>query len=156
MRVFAVNLLLAAGWGAMTSSASLANLAFGFAVGYLTLRLSPGAGESAYFRTAPRAVRFAAFLAWDVVRSAVRVGLEVVRPRLRLRPGILAVPLTARTDGEIATLANLITLTPGTLALGISPDRRTLYVHAVVVGDPDAVRRAIRHDLERRVLELLR
>lgn len=155
MRTFTLNLLLSALWAAMTS-ATFPNLAFGFAVGYLVLRLSPGLGGSSYFRAAPRAIRFGAFLVQDVVRSAVRIAVEVVKPRLRLRPAIIAVPLDARTDAEITLLANLITLTPGTLALGLSPDRGTLYVHFMFVDDPDAARGEIKSELEHRVLELLR
>jgi multicomponent Na+:H+ antiporter subunit E len=73
-------------------------------------------------------------------------------------PGVVAIPLDARTDAEIALLANLITLTPGSVTLDISEDRRVLYVHAMYIdgGDVDAYRRSVKEGLERRVLELLR
>lgn len=73
-------------------------------------------------------------------------------------PGVVAIPLDARTDAEIALLANLITLTPGSVALDLSEDRRVLYVHAMYIdgGDVEAYRRSIKEGLERRVLELLR
>ncbi len=67
----------------------------------------------------------------------------------------MAVPLDARTDGQIAVLSNLISLTPGTLSLDVSPDRRTLYVHAMSVSSPDVLRREIKEGFERRVLEAL-
>ena len=53
-------------------------------------------------------------------------------------------------------LANSITLTPGTLGLDVSEDRKTLYVHSMWVDDPDEVRREIKQGFERRVLELMR
>ena len=53
-------------------------------------------------------------------------------------------------------LANLITMTPGTLSLDISPDRKTLYVHAMYIRDPEALRRDIQENFEPRVLALLR
>ncbi len=73
-------------------------------------------------------------------------------------PGVVAIPLDARTDAEITLLANLITLTPGSVSLDLSEDRRVLYVHAmyIVGGDVDAYRRSVKEGLERRVLELLR
>ena len=73
-------------------------------------------------------------------------------------PGVVAIPLDARTDVEIALLANLITLTPGSVTLDLSEDRRVLYVHAMYIdgGDVEAYRRSIKEGLERRVLELLR
>lgn len=73
-------------------------------------------------------------------------------------PGVVAIPLDARTDAEITLLANLITLTPGSVSLDLSDDKRFLYVHAMYIdgGDVEAYRRSIKEGLERRVLELLR
>ncbi len=73
-------------------------------------------------------------------------------------PGVIAIPLDARTDAEITLLANLITLTPGSVSLDLSEDRRVLYVHAMYIdgGDVEAYRRSVKDGLERRVLELLR
>ena len=73
-------------------------------------------------------------------------------------PGVVAIPLDARTDAEITLLANLITLTPGSVSLDLSEDRRVLYVHAMYIdgGDVEAYVRSVKEGLERRVLELLR
>ena len=68
----------------------------------------------------------------------------------------MAVPLALDRDAEIALLANLITLTPGTLSLDVSPDRRTLYVHAMATTSPDDLRREIQQGFERRILEVFR
>jgi multicomponent Na+:H+ antiporter subunit E len=79
-------------------------------------------------------------------------------PESYVCPGVVAIPLDATTDVEIALLANLITLTPGSVTLDLSEDRRVLYVHAMYIdgGDVEAYRRSIKEGLERRVLELLR
>jgi multicomponent Na+:H+ antiporter subunit E len=53
-------------------------------------------------------------------------------------------------------LANMITLTPGTLSLEVSTDRQVLYVHNVHVTDPDAFRQEIKEGFERQVLEVTR
>ena len=73
-------------------------------------------------------------------------------------PGVVAIPLDARTDLEITLLANLTTLTPGSVSLDLSEDRRVLYIHAMYIdgGDVEAYRRSVKEGLERRVLELLR
>ena len=62
----------------------------------------------------------------------------------------------AHTDAEITALANLITLTPGTLSVDVSPDRSALYVHVMDLGDRRRFTRAIKQGLERRVLEVMR
>ncbi|MEL7089262.1 MAG: Na+/H+ antiporter subunit E, partial [Planctomycetota bacterium] len=81
---------------------------------------------------------------------------DVITPAANRSPAVIGIPLDATTDAEITLLANLITLTPGTLSLDLSEDRRTLYVHAMFADDPEAFCREIKEGFERRVLELLR
>ena len=96
------------------------------------------------------------WFAWELLLSNIRLAADVLRPRMRMRPGIVAVPLDARTDLEVVLLSNLVTLTPGTLTLDVSPDRRTLYVHAMFVTSPEDIVKEIKQGLERRVLEATR
>jgi multicomponent Na+:H+ antiporter subunit E len=69
---------------------------------------------------------------------------------------VVAIPLEASTDVEITLLANLVTLTPGSLSIDVSPDRGCLFVHAMFVENPDQLRSDIKQGFERRVVELLR
>ena len=141
----------------MTGSFSLANLLLGLALGGLALFLvrdSLGAGGT-FLRTRRAAALLALFVE-ELVRSAWRVAVLVLSPRLVVRPGILAYPLTVDRDIEITLLANLITLTPGTLSVDVSDDRRTLFVHALDCADPERTVAEIRAAFERRILEALR
>jgi multicomponent Na+:H+ antiporter subunit E len=72
-----------------------------------------------------------------------------------MKPGILAVPLDAREDSEILLLAMLINLTPGSVALDVSPDRTVMYVHVMYIDTPDRARQEIKTGFERRVLDVL-
>lgn len=94
----------------------------------------------------------------ELVVSAVKVALLVLHPDMnrRLQPGIVAYPLTVLSDGEITVLANLITLTPGTLSLDVSDDRRTLYIHALNVTDRERLIGDIAGGFETRVLRVFR
>jgi multicomponent Na+:H+ antiporter subunit E len=98
------------------------------------------------------------FTVWELILANLRVAHDVMTPSYYMRPGIIAIPLDARTDVEITLLANLITLTPGTLSLDVSADRSVLYIHVMYIDDDDldAVRRKIKDGFERRVLEVLR
>jgi len=155
--MFAGNLLLALGWVAMSGNFDIVNLLVGFAFGYLVLFLLQRViGRSRYFTRTFGLVRFVGFYAVEVVRANVRVAHDVVTPGYRVKPGIVAVPLDARTAVEITLLSNLITMTPGSLAVDVADDRSVIYVHAMYLDDPDELRRQIKEDLERRVLELLR
>lgn len=157
MNVFLVNMLLALVWFIAMGKASVANLFTGFVVSYALLWwVKPIFAPTRYFEKLPQAARFILFFLWELVKSNLRVAWDVVTPRARRRPGIIAVPLSATTDAEITLLANVITLTPGTLSLDVSTDRRVLYVHTMFVDDPEKVVAGIKDGFERRVLELLR
>ncbi len=149
--------LLALAWMALTGDWSLAAFVFACALGWLLLRLVRPLGGEGFRRVRlARLPGFLAFVLKEVVVANLRVAAAVIVPARRLRPAIVAVPLTLDRDAEIALLANLITLTPGTLSLDVSPDRRTLYVHAMATTGPDDLRREIRDGFERRILEVFR
>jgi multicomponent Na+:H+ antiporter subunit E len=151
------NLLLALTWGAMTGDFSLSNLFVGFVLGFVALYASQRVfGPSRYASRLGRIIRFVGFYLSELIMANVRVAIDVVTPRHRAKPGVVAVPLDAESDAEITILANLITMTPGSLTLDVSDDRRVLYVHAMFVEDPDAFRRRLKNSFERRVLEMLR
>jgi multicomponent Na+:H+ antiporter subunit E len=155
--MFSADLLLALAWVAMTGSFNAGGLFVGFAMGYVVLYLSQGvSGRSSYFVKVPRLLAFVGFYLFEMTRANIRVAIDVVTPDSRRSPGVVAVPLDASTDAEITLLANLITMTPGSLVLDVSDDRSVLYVHSMFLDDPAAFRRTIKDDFERRVLELLR
>ena len=157
MIAFAWNLTLALAWVILTGSFTAANLVWGFIVAYFVLRLTHRRNPDfeAYFARVPQAARFALFFMWDLTKSNIRVAYDVLTPTHYMRPGVIALPLDARTDAEITALANLITVTPGALALDVSSDRRVLYIHLMYLDDEQRLREELK-DLERRVLQLMR
>ncbi|MCC6556901.1 MAG: Na+/H+ antiporter subunit E [Polyangiaceae bacterium] len=151
------NIALALVWAAMAGELSLRNVVLGFAVGYLALSLSRRAlGSSDYIVKVRKAASFLAFFLWDLVRANARLAAHVIAPVRGFRPGIVAYALEGETDGEITLFANAVTLSPGTLALHLSPDRRTLYLHTMYTDDVGGLRGEIKRDFERPLLELLR
>ncbi|WP_298748283.1 Na+/H+ antiporter subunit E [uncultured Serinicoccus sp.] len=102
---------------------------------------------------------YAGWLAGEVIRGALRIGVDVITPNLRMSPAIVALPLHCETDLEISTMASSITITPGTITLGIAPrtgdSPPTLYVHALYGEDRDSVIEDLR-DMERRLLVMTR
>jgi multicomponent Na+:H+ antiporter subunit E len=151
-----INLIIALLWCGLVGSAELQHLIVGFVLGYAALWLVRPITGGSYHRKLTRAVGMTFFLLKEIVMATLRVAWEVVTPQRLRHQGIVAVPLDASTDTEITLLANMVTLTPGTLSLDVSEDRSTLYVHAMFGDDPDRVRHEIKHGFERRVLGLLR
>lgn len=148
-----LTLVLALGWTAATGSLTLLNLLFGAALGAIALYLVRDrvAAPRLWLRLR-RIWSLALLFSYELVLSAVKVALVVVRPDLRtLTPGIIAFPLSVTSDAEITMLANLITLTPGTLSVDVSDDRRHLYVHVLDLQDREEVVRGIADGFERKV-----
>lgn len=157
MTTYVLNVIFAVIWVAITGSATLLNLVFGFFLASLALWIVRGEmGGSGYWRRVGRILSLVRLFLKELALSAFRVAVMVLSPRLDLKPGIFAFPLTVDRDFEITLLANLITLTPGTLSVDVSEDRKILYVHALDCSDPEAVRRDIADGFERKILEAFR
>ena len=92
----------------------------------------------------------------ELILSALRVAWLAVQPRIVIRPAIVAYPLTVTTDAQITLLANMITLTPGTLSVDVSDDRKWLYVHAIDVESKEALIGSIAAGFETRILRVTR
>ena len=151
-------LLLAIAWAAVSGSASPHNLLLGFVLGAMALAVVRGSfPRMSDIRVRPvAALSLALLFLKELALSAWTVAVTVLSPRMDIKPGIFAFPLTVDRDFEITLLANMITLTPGTLSVDVSDDRKTLYVHALDCADPEATKRDIANGFERRILEAFR
>lgn len=152
------NMLLALTWAALQGEFSLFTLVTGHVLGYLILvgLVRGGAlAPSPYIGRVHRVIGLAAHFLYELVKANGRLALDVATPRFQMKPGIIALPLDATEDGQILLLSMLINTTPGSVALDVSPDRKTMYVHAMYMESPDAARDEIKQGFERRVLGVL-
>lgn len=148
------GLLLTLVWAAITGSVTPHNLVLGMLLSGLTLLLLRAQIPATLHRVRwGKLALLTGLFIKELWLSAFKVAILVLRPNMQLRPGIFAYPLTVTRDFEITLLANLITLTPGTLSVEVSEDRGTLYVHALDCRDPSAEKRAIQTGFERRIRE---
>ncbi len=168
-----LNTLLSLAWVAITGELTFLNLMAGFAIGYIVLWVVWRArGPSDYFSRVTEAARCAGIFLWELWSATLRVSLDILSPSPDLRPAIMAIPIDplttedpdsepGRTElepsskrptaAEITTLANLITLTPGTLCLDVSPDGRTLFVHTMHADDMQETKHTIQNGLGKSV-----
>ena len=154
---FLSNILLTFVWVALTGSFGFLNFLFGFVLGFLILWvITKGDSNAKYFKIIPKIIAFVFFFFYELILANLQVAYDVITPKFYMKPGIVSVPLDAKTDIEITLLANLISLTPGTLSLDVSDDKKVLYVHAMYVSDKEKFIRSIKNGFERRLLEILR
>lgn len=114
--------------------------------------------RNGHFKKLPRIFGLVIFYLRQLFSASILVAYDVLTPRKHIKPGILAFPLQAETDLEITLLANLITLTPGSLSIDVSKDRKILYVHEIYIknNDLDRVKEKIRSGFENRILRITR
>lgn len=157
MKLLLINILLALSWAAVSGSFTFLSLLFGFLLGAIALSfIRAEIGSLNYFVRIRRIASLTILFLYELVLSSVKVAMTVLSPRLDVKPGIVAYPLKVDRDFEITLLANLVTLTPGTMSVDISEDRRLLYIHALDASDPDQLRRDIAAGFERKILEAFR
>lgn len=142
MRFFLLNILLAVLWMLMWGFFDLYSLAAGFALGYLLLgivsRTVPGHG---YGVKGWRLLSFTAYFLQILIKANLQVAREIITPGFQMTPRIIRYPVDGMNDFQITSFANAITLTPGTLSLDVSDDKRYLYVHCMYAKDRrDAVK----------------
>ena len=151
------NLLLALAWVVLSGNFSGLNLVMGLVLGYITMVLIEPQVESlaGYPARVPRILRFIGFFISELVLANLKVAYDILTPPWHMKPGVIAMPLEARTELEITLVAHLISLTPGTLSLDVSDDRKVLYIHAMFLDDEEELRRNLK-EMECRALELFR
>ncbi|MFC7227733.1 Na+/H+ antiporter subunit E [Salinirubellus salinus] len=136
-----------------TLDATLRNVAGEFLIG-LVVGLAVAFAIRRYFadqlavdqsiRVVPAALAYLVTFFWELLTANVDVAYRVLAPSLPIDPEVVAVPLRVESDVAITTIANSITLTPGTLTMDHDAETNTLYVHAISAKDRESVLAPIR------------
>ena len=92
----------------------------------------------------------------ELVMSNISIVKIVLKPKLDMHPGIFALETDLTKDWQITLLSSLITLTPGTLVITVSEDNKTLFVHAMDMGEVEVEINNIKNTFERAILEVSR
>ncbi len=150
-------LALALVWTGLQGEATLANFVLGFGLAWGALAVVRPLGGRRFgtrWRPVPM-VALAALFVRELFVSNARVFAACLWPQGRDR-AVIAVPLTVEGPAAIAVFANLVTLTPGTLSLDVSEDRRTLFVHTLFCSEAEESQvRSGLAAMERRVKEAM-
>ncbi|ERH13262.1 MAG: multisubunit Na+/H+ antiporter, MnhE subunit [halophilic archaeon J07HB67] len=154
MRRWLVNaVLLAVLWvfvrgvplsGVRLAEEGVIGLAVGLPVAFGLRRFYTGAVTRRTLRVAPSVVLYVATFLRELLVANLRVARLVVSPSLTIQPAVVEVPLRVESDAAVTTIANSITLTPGTLTMDYDAETNTLYVHSIDLDDRDSVIEPIR------------
>lgn len=155
MNTFAYNIILAVAWAVLSESFDLVTLIVGFILGYGVLwLLQPLTGGSdRYFMRVYYWLKLIVLFHYELIVSSLTVAWDILTPAHKARPAIIEMPLDVKSDAGILLVTNLITLTPGTLSIDVSDDRKTLRVHAMFADDPEQLCHTLKSGMERWVID---
>jgi multicomponent K+:H+ antiporter subunit E len=136
-------------WLLLVNQVSVGHIVLGALLGWLipfaTTRFWP---ESIHIRHPLTLLHYLWVLIVGIVHGSFHVARLILQGPDRLRPAFVEVPLELRTDLAISLLANTISLTPGTVSVQLSADKRTLTVHALDTDDAEALVAEIKQHYE--------
>lgn len=136
-------------WVALWESLTWANIAGGLLAGIVTVVLVPPRPDTLTVGSRPIAgLKLLFVFLWKLAQASIAVAWEVVTPGDTTNPAVITVSLHTRSDGIITSVANMVSLTPGTLTLDVDPDTRTLYIHVLHFISEETTRADV-HTLER-------
>lgn len=132
-------------WLLLWGSVSLANVLSGLAVVALVLVVIPDArfhGRRPTVRPVAT-VRFVIRVLADVLRANAVLTREILSRESSITTGVVAVPLPLCSDGLLTLVANVLSLTPGTMPIEVTREPPVIYVHVLHLRDVEAVRRDV-------------
>jgi multicomponent Na+:H+ antiporter subunit E len=152
-----LNFFLAFVWMFLSVSFTAQSFLIGFILGLLVIFAFRRFFTSRFYLLRVGAVVSLLFLfIKELILANISVLKVVLKPKLDFQPGIFALPTELKTDWEITLLANLITLTPGTLVVDVSFDNKILYIHAIDIADVDESINEIKNSFEKAIMEVSR
>lgn len=139
-----INLFIGVLWMFLQDDWSILTFASGYLFGILVLFILRRFLDSKFYLFTMHAVVQLFFLfIYELFASSIMVIREIVKPQIDIKPGIISFATSLESDLEVTLLALLLTLTPGSVVMEISPDKKLFYIHAMDIPElSDAVIRS--------------
>lgn len=152
-----INIIVAFMWMFLSESYSFSTFVVGYLLGIvLLLVLQRFIPDSFYMERVWKCIILILLFIRELVMANIDIVKAVYRPKLDIKPGIFALPIDVKTNFEITLLANLITLTPGTLSVAVSDDHKKIYIHAMDIPDVEESINEIKESFEKAIMEVTR
>ncbi|WP_404453112.1 Na+/H+ antiporter subunit E [Virgibacillus necropolis] len=152
-----INLIIAVMWMFLQETYTFASFIGGYILGIiLLLVLNRFIPDSFYLNRVFKTIQLVFLFMKELYSANMDIVKLVYKPKLEFEPGIFAMPTRLKSNWEITLLANLITLTPGTLTVAISDDNTHLYIHAMDIDDIDESIAEIKNTFEKAIMEVTR
>lgn len=133
-------------WVGLWEDPTWANVVGGALAGGTVTLLIPDRPREAVHGFRPLAfLRLALHFSWELIAASAILAWEVLTPRNRINAAVLAVPLHSRSPRIVTLVANMVSLTPGTLTLEVEENTMTLVIHVLHLESVEESRRSVRY-----------
>jgi len=150
-----MNLIIAFMWMLLNESYTMPTFIWGFLAGmgllFLFQKFIPG---KFYMFRVFKIIGLILLFIRELILSNIDIVKLVYKKELNFEPGIFSYPLQVEKDWQITLLANLITLTPGTLSVAISEDNSKIFIHAMHIDDIEESIQSIKETFEKSIMEV--
>jgi len=106
-------------------------------VAWIAHRMDVADHEGFPIHMGPQAVTYWPWLIWEIIKANIDVAAIIIRPKLEISPVMFRTHASQKTEVGQVTYANSITLTPGTITVGVSD--HIFEIHALTIGAADEV-----------------
>ncbi len=129
-----INVFIAFLWMFLQDSQTPLTFVTGYIIGVIILYfLRRFFTKPFYIHTFIAAVKLFFIFIYESILSAILMMKYILQPKLDVRPGIFRIDTDLEGEVEITLISMLITLTPGSVVVEVTPDNKSVYVHAMDV-----------------------
>ncbi|ALX48153.1 Na+/H+ antiporter subunit E [Lentibacillus amyloliquefaciens] len=152
-----INLIVAVMWMFLSESYTFPSFITGYLIGILLLLLlNRFIPDTFYLKRVYKILVLINLFIKELITSNIDIVKLVYKRKPEFEPGIFALPTELTSNWEITLLANLISLTPGTLSVAVSHDNTHLYIHAMHIDDINESINDIKNTFEHAIMEVTR
>ncbi|SHJ36152.1 multicomponent Na+:H+ antiporter subunit E [Tangfeifania diversioriginum] len=82
-------------------------------------------------------LEFIVFYLVKLVEANFYIAWDILTPKMHTKPAFMEIPVTLKSDLGLLLFSNLLSMTPGTMSMDISPDKKTVLVHVLYYSTDD-------------------
>ncbi|ENJ4191224.1 Na+/H+ antiporter subunit E [Staphylococcus pseudintermedius] len=150
-----INLFLAIFWlfvsDSYTMNAFVLGYLFALLLVFLMRKLLPG---RFYVITLYKVIKLVFVFLLELIKANIDVLRIILQPRIKNESAFFVYETDLEHPWQVALLSNLITLTPGTVVIGVNDDMKRLYIHFLNFSTKEEEVAGIKGSLEKAVREV--
>ena len=82
-------------------------------------------------------VEFVVFYLVKLVQANIYIAWDILTPKMHTKPAFMEVPVTLKSNLGLLLFSNLLSMTPGSLSMDITEDRKKVIIHVLYYSTDD-------------------